>query len=72
MMLMTNNSKVSWNSIPVEAINSVQHRIVNYEAALQSFVLLKNEDNVLPLKAGSKIAVVGPQVSRCLKVRMTT
>lgn len=65
-MPMTNNTKVSWNTIPVESINSVKHRIVNYEAALQSFVLLKNEDNVLPLKAGSKIAVVGPQVSHFL------
>ena len=33
---------------------------VAYEAALQSFVLLKNEDSTLPLKRGLKLAVVGP------------
>jgi beta-glucosidase len=28
--------------------------------AAQSFVLLKNEGNILPLKRGGKIALVGP------------
>ncbi|RYE14125.1 MAG: beta-glucosidase, partial [Sphingobacteriales bacterium] len=32
------------------------------EAALKSIVLLKNDNNVLPLKAGQKIAFVGPLV----------
>ena len=41
-------------------IDSEEHRTINMEAALQSIVLLKNEKNVLPLKKGSKIAVVGP------------
>jgi len=36
------------------------HRGLAYRAACESFVLLKNESNVLPLKAGSKIAVIGP------------
>lgn len=31
-----------------------------YEAAVESMVLLKNEDNVLPISAGKKILVVGP------------
>ena len=35
---------------------------VNFDAALQSFVLLEN-DGVLPIKKGSHIAVVGPQGS---------
>eukprot|EP00760_Papus_ankaliazontas_P030451 PhM_4_TR4835/c0_g1_i1/m.71676/K15920/XYL4; beta-D-xylosidase 4 len=45
--------------IPADAVNSQRHRDINYEATLQSLVLLKN-DGVLPLKKGRKIAVVGP------------
>ena len=35
---------------------------VRDEAALQSFVLLKNDKDVLPLRKGARIAVLGPQV----------
>ena len=34
-----------------------------YEAAVESMVLLKNEDNVLPLKQGTKILVAGPNAN---------
>ena len=45
-------------------VNNSRHQQISYEAALQSFVLLKN-DGVLPLKEGSHIAVLGPHaVSR--------
>merc|ERR1711971_524343 len=54
--------KVSWTSIPKEAINSTEHQAINYDAALQSFVLLEN-NGILPLKPGRKIAVVGPQAN---------
>ena len=33
---------------------------VAHEAALQSFVLLKNEGRTLPLKLGASVAVIGP------------
>lgn len=36
------------------------HRKEAREIAAQSFVLLKNEGNILPLKRGGKIALVGP------------
>ena len=36
---------------------------MQYEAALQGLVLLKNDAKMLPLRAGSRIAVVGPQGS---------
>ena len=35
-----------------------------YEAALQSFVLLKNSPGALPLKRGIKLAAVGPMVNQ--------
>lgn len=34
-----------------------------YEAAVESMVLLKNEDDVLPISAGKKILVVGPNAN---------
>lgn len=34
-----------------------------YEAAVESMVLLKHEDNVLPISAGKKILVVGPNAN---------
>ena len=49
-----------WQSLGLETINSTLHQQIQFEAALQSFVLLKNEDNVLPLKVGQKVAVLGP------------
>lgn len=31
------------------------------DSALQSLILLNNQNNILPLKQGIKLAVVGPQ-----------
>ena len=45
-------------------VNHSMHQQISYEAALQSLVLLKN-DRALPIKDGTKVAVVGPHsVSR--------
>lgn len=54
------NKTVAWSSIPTSVINSTEHVAIAYDAALQSIVLLKNAHNVLPLKVGVDIAVVGP------------
>lgn len=43
-----------------DVIDSPAHQALALEAAQQAIVLLKNEGNVLPLKAGGKVAVVGP------------
>lgn len=44
----------------IELVHSEEHRRHALEAAHQSIVLLRNEGNLLPLKAGSKVAVIGP------------
>ena len=46
-----------YTKIGEEAINSTASQQLNLEAALQSFVLLKNEESTLPMKKGKKLAV---------------
>lgn len=55
---------IEWSSLDAGDIGSAEHRRVRDEAALQSFVLLKNNAKAaLPLAAGKHIAVLGPQSS---------
>ena len=69
-------ASVEWSTIDASEINSTRHQEINYEAALQSIVLLQNEPaeggqstdltghadntNMLPLQRGKQVAVVGP------------
>lgn len=53
-------SMIGWSSLGVENINSSYAQLTKREAALMGMVLLKNQNDLLPLKAGSKLAVVGP------------
>lgn len=52
------------NPLPEENLypdfGSAKHRAVALQAALEGEVLLKNDDNLLPLKPGTKILVTGP------------
>ena len=52
-------SQRATNNTPVTAIDTPAHRDLALQAATKSLVLLKN-DGVLPLKAGVKVAVIGP------------
>lgn len=54
-------AEIGWSGIWTDVVNSTQHRAVQHEAALQALVLLKNANGTLPLKAGGKVAVLGPQ-----------
>ncbi|MDE6659529.1 MAG: glycoside hydrolase family 3 C-terminal domain-containing protein, partial [Eubacterium sp.] len=48
--------------IPYSKLNCKEHKALNLEAARQSIVLLKNENDYLPLKqdTAKRIAVIGP------------
>ncbi|MBN2426581.1 MAG: glycoside hydrolase family 3 C-terminal domain-containing protein [Calditrichaceae bacterium] len=55
------DSLVKYTKIPIEVNDSEKHRALSVKAARESMVLLKNENNILPLKKNLKrIAVIGP------------
>ncbi|MDP4207374.1 MAG: beta-glucosidase BglX [Bacteroidota bacterium] len=43
-----------------QALNNPEHRAIERDMARKSIVLLKNENNILPLSSGKKIALIGP------------
>lgn len=52
---------VRWTKIPESVIDSAENRALARRAAAESFVLLKNQDNLLPLPAAPRsMLVVGP------------
>jgi len=56
--------QVPYAQIPFEIVDSPQHRALALQAARESMVLLKNEDNLLPLPQDlGSIAVVGPNAN---------
>lgn len=59
--------KNPYNEIPISCLESEQHRDLALEAARQSIVLFKNNDNLLPLDRNRvrKIAVIGPMAAIC-------
>jgi len=53
--------QVPYTQIPYEVVDSPEHRELALRAARESIVLLKNEDNLLPLRRDlESIAVIGP------------
>ncbi|HEX8486512.1 glycoside hydrolase family 3 C-terminal domain-containing protein [Sphingomonas sp.] len=49
-----------WTKIKPSQVDTPTHRALALEAARKAMVLLKNDGDRLPLKAGARIAVVGP------------
>ncbi len=55
-----------YNNTPMSLVESDEHKALALKAAEKSIVLLKNENEILPLKDDVKsIAVVGPFADRC-------
>ncbi len=60
------DSLVTYSRIPVSANNKAEHRQLARKVAQESLVLLKNENNILPLsKKIASIAVIGPYADKC-------
>lgn len=56
--------KVPYAAIPMDVVGCEEHRQLAYEAAVKSMVLLKNHNNILPLKKETRdIYVVGPNAA---------
>ena len=47
-------------TLPATTVDTDDHRRVAYQAALESITLLENKGGILPLRSGTKVAVVGP------------
>lgn len=54
-------SSVSWTSIPQSRLNCEEHQQLALKAAREAIVLLKNENNFLPLSTDKSVAIIGPQ-----------
>ena len=64
--LFDDQSKVPFNGISPDVVNSKKHTDLAYEAALKSMVLLENKDNLLPLKDKyNYVYVCGPLGHSC-------
>ena len=58
---------VEYANIPYHTVNSKKHQALALKAARHSMVLLKNDNNTLPLKKDLKsIAVIGPNANQWL------
>ncbi|NWG75161.1 MAG: glycoside hydrolase family 3 C-terminal domain-containing protein [Rubrivivax sp.] len=59
---------VPYSQIPYSVVDSPEHRALALEAAQQPLVLLKNQDNLLPLDGEiiKTIAVIGPNAAETL------
>jgi beta-glucosidase len=55
--------RVPFSTIPMQVVNSAEHRALAYQAALESVVLLKNKNNILPIRDVRTLQVVGPNAA---------
>ncbi|HEV8515261.1 MAG TPA: glycoside hydrolase family 3 N-terminal domain-containing protein, partial [Cyclobacteriaceae bacterium] len=61
------NEKVPYAQIPYSVVDSKEHKALSLDAARKSMVLLKNKDNILPLKKDvGTVAVIGPNADQWL------
>lgn len=59
--------KVKYAQIPYSVVDSKEHKALALDAARKSMVLLKNKDNILPLKKDlGTLAVIGPNADQWL------
>jgi len=58
---------VPYNQIPIDVIDCEEHRNLALRTAHQAIVLLRNDNNFLPLDKGKvkSIAVIGPHADKC-------
>lgn len=58
--LLDDADRTPWSTLSSSENDSAEHRLAARRAAQESFVLLKNDRNLLPLRKGTRIALIGP------------
>lgn len=63
--LFENTDKVPFNNIPYTNVNTKENKKLNFEVSRKSVVLLKNEENILPLNKDkiNTIGIIGPNAN---------
>jgi beta-glucosidase len=65
--LFAPKDEMPFSNIPEEVIESKEHQDLALQAAREGIVLLKNQDNALPLSKNIKsLAVIGPNADNCV------
>ncbi len=54
------DSLTDWTNIPLSVVDSPEHKALALQMALESIVLLANNNNILPLNRRQKVALMGP------------
>ena len=57
------DENVCWDTIPHSVVDCQAHKDLALEIARESIVLLQNRNDILPLKKGMKIALIGPNAA---------
>lgn len=57
---MDDPSLVEWSKIPYSAMSTKESADLSLDMARQTIVLLQNKNDILPLKKGDRLAVIGP------------
>lgn len=60
---MDDPSVVEWSKIPESVLECKEHKQLALDIARQSITLLQNQNAILPLSKGEKIAVIGPNAN---------
>jgi len=66
--LFENPYKYGDTQLAAKEVYSLENRKIARNAAAKSMVLMKNENNILPLKKSGTIAVIGPLVNNALNM----
>ena len=53
-------AQTEWNAVSSDSLHCDKHIQLSLDAARQAIVLLKNENNFLPLKKDKTVAIIGP------------
>lgn len=60
---MDDEDDCEWNKVPFSVVDSEAHKAISHQMARESMTLLKNDNNILPLRKDMKIALIGPNAN---------